>query len=51
MFSAPACGGDAILDHAYGLLSGPQKAVKGLGVNGNHRRTQHQVGGVAACSA
>lgn len=43
MFDAPACGpGDAALDHAWALLTGPEKATKGVGVNGNHRRTQHQ---------
>ncbi|KAL4447727.1 hypothetical protein ABPG75_004946 [Micractinium tetrahymenae] len=43
MYAAAACGGDAALDYAWGLLSGPQKATKGVGVNGNHRRTQHQL--------
>lgn len=44
MYSVTACGpGDAALDYAWSLLSGPEKATKGLSVNGNHRRTQHQV--------
>ncbi|KAL4424407.1 hypothetical protein ABPG77_005650 [Micractinium sp. CCAP 211/92] len=44
MYSVTACGpGDAALDYAWSLLSGPEKATKGLGVNGNHRRTQHQL--------
>lgn len=43
MYAAAACGpGDAALDYAWSLLSGPEKAIKGVGMNGNHRRTQHQ---------